>query len=156
RRQGRSDLAIEECTGFDERFEGFWQELKTSPARLLAVRNRETLAWHYRSGLHAGTVRVFAASRQGRLVAYWVVDRKDHENLNLRRLRFVDFQALPGSEHLVETAVNETLSSSRKDIDVMENVGCWLEHFGTRDSAAPFKRKMKCWLFYYKARGAEL
>lgn len=151
-------LRIDVCDGFDARFQTFWQEIRhKNKDRLLAVRDRETLTWHYRSTKCRGTVWIVTASQDNRLVAYWTIDRQDHPNLGLQRLRFVDFQALPGYEDLLQTAVEWTLEKCRKDgIHVAEDAGSWLPRLHVTGTTGPYKRRMRSWLFYYLARGPEL
>jgi hypothetical protein len=152
------DVKITVCSEFDHRFQTFWEETRRKNRdRLVAVRDRETLAWHYRSTKCRGTGWTVAASKDDRLVAYWTIDRQDHPLLGLQRLRFVDFQALPGYEDLLQTAVEWTLERCRKDgIHVAEDAGSWLPRFHVTGTTAPYKRRMKSWLFYYLARGTEL
>jgi hypothetical protein len=151
-------LTISVCSDFDERFQVLWDEVRRkNKDRLLAVRDQETLAWHYRSTKCRGSVWIVTASQDDRLVAYWTIDRQDHPNLGLQRLRFVDFQALPGYEDLLQTAVEWTLEQCRKDgIHVAEDSGSWLPRLHVNGTTGPYKRRMKSWLFYYLARGPEL
>jgi hypothetical protein len=149
---------IEVCTEFDERFEAFWRtSIEQNRDRLLAVRDRETLAWHYRAALREGSAWIVAASRNGRLAAYWTLDRQDHRELGLTRLRFVDFQALPGFEYLLQSAVAWTLDKARRErVHVAEHLGNWIERYDVAGTVGPYRRQMKSWLFYYRARRGEL
>lgn len=152
------DYQVELTTEFGPRFDDFWQTCELqNRERLLAVRDRETLGWHYRAAIARGNLWITAVSLRGRLVAYWVVDRQDLEELGLRRLRYVDFQALPGFEHLVRTAIAWTLEKCRNEkIHVADNPGCWLERYRIASATGPYRRQMKSWLFYYRARRGEL
>ena len=143
---------------FDQDFDQFWKASeKQNPDRLWAVRDPETLAWHYRSAIAHGTLWVVAATVGADIVAYWVVDRQDHKDLGLKRLRFVDFQALAGHEHLLRTAVSWMLQKCREEeVHVADNLGSWLEHYNIPGTVGPYSRKMKSWLFYYRARRGEL
>jgi hypothetical protein len=147
---------VEMCTEFDDRFQGFWREMKRrNTDRLLAVRDQETLSWHY--GSTQCQPWIVAASIQGILVGYWTVDRQDHPDLGLRRLRFVDFQALPEFQDLLRLAVSWTLAQAQKDgIHIVEDTGGWLERFGVKGTTGPYRRQTTSWRFYYLAKDPDL
>jgi hypothetical protein len=151
-------FGIEVCNDFDRRFEPFWKTLEhEGRGTLLAVRDRETLSWRYQPALSRGTLWVVAATLNGRIVAYWIVDRQDHHELGLKRLRFVDFQALAGFEHLLQSAVRWTVERCRQEgLHVADNLGGWLERYRMAGIAGPYRRRMKAWLFYYRALREEL
>ena len=142
---------FELCAGFDSRFDTFWEELKSeNPGSLLAVRTRESLDWHFRTGLAKHTVRVLAVTRDGRLLAFAVFIRQDHPELQLQRYRFADFQALRGFEGLLRPVLDWMLDSCRREhIHVVENPGCWLERFGVAGTRPPYHRRLQPWSFYY-------
>jgi hypothetical protein len=147
----RSSAELELCARFDGRFDAFWEELRAeNREKLLAVRDRETLAWHFRRK----KVWILAASRGTRMVAYAIFDRHDNPKLDLKRVRFVDFQALHGFEYLVRQALAWALDRcQREGIHIVENTGCWLERLGVKP---PYRRRLESWTFYYKTRHPEL
>jgi|SRR5579871_3332692 len=157
-RSRRSDCELEVCPEFDSRFEEFWEELKSENSHiLLASRTRETLAWHFRHALCTQNAWILSASYRGRIVAYAVFDRQDRPTLQLKRLRLVDFQALRGFEYALQPILDWMLLKCRtKGIHTAEVVGCWLERLRVSGTAAPYRRKMKSWVFYYLARDPEL
>jgi hypothetical protein len=157
-RAQRRSSNFEICHGFDARFDMFWEDLKKKNAnRLLAVRDRETLDWHFRKALSLNQAWVLAACDGGRIVAAAIFDRWDMHRLKLKRLRFVDFQALPGFEDTLPSAIRWMVRHCRSNgIHIAENVGCWLDNLGVPGAAAPHRRKLKSWTFYYKARDKEL
>jgi hypothetical protein len=150
--------SFELCNRFDERFDRFWRELEDeNPGRLLAVRDRESLEWHFGGALARGDAWMLAAVDGGRIVAYAIFDRKDHPAIELKRLRIVDFQALRGSDRLLRPAIAWLLRKCRSEgVHIAEHSGGWLDRLGIEGTAAPFRRKLKSWLFYYKARGESL
>jgi hypothetical protein len=98
-----------------------------------------------------------AATINREIVAYWIVDRQDREDLRLKRLRFVDFQALAGYEHLAATAVRWTLDRcSQEQVHVADNLGGWMERYNVPGATGPYRRQGKAWPFYYGARRSEL
>jgi len=146
---------LELLTRFDARFERFWRELaEQERGKLTAVRDRETLEWHFGRALDAGDAWIVAAPAMGKLAAFAILDRQDHSALDLKRIRLVDFQALRGFEHLLHPVLGRALEHCRAEgAHVLENAGCWLGRWG---AAAPYRRAMKTWGFYYKARHEEL
>ena len=149
---------IEPCSGFDSRFDDFWESLQRENVdRLLAIRTRETLEWHFRRSLEKGRTWIVAVSKAGRLVAYAIFDRQDHSTLSLKRLRLADFQALRGFEPALRPVLEWMLRHCRETgIHVAENVGCWLERLQVPGFSVPYRRKMKSWIFYYRASEPEL
>jgi len=149
---------IELCSDFDTRFEAFWEELKHQKRGvLLAVRSRDTLAWHFRYSLMQKKVWILAASRASRLIAYAVFDRPDNPALGLKRARIVDFQALDGCESELGSTLGWMLSKCQEEcIHVLENAGCWLERSELPRIPAPYQRTLNSWTYYYRAVGRDL
>jgi hypothetical protein len=155
RRLPASGEDFEFADSFDARFDRFWEEtIAQKSERLLAVRDGRTLRWHFGPSLAAGDAWILTATRGERLVAYAILDRQDHSALELRRIRFVDFQALDGFEHLLGPALARALEHARAEqAHVLENAGCWLGRWG---AAAPYRRSLKTWGFLYKTRQEDL
>ena len=154
----RSGEEFEPCAEFDPRFDEFWKELsRENQQHLLAVRDRATLAWHFRSAIARTHVWILGASRGKRIVAYAIFDRQDNPALGLKRVRFTDFQALRGFEQLLRPALNWMLEKCRQEgIHAVENVGCWLDRFRVSGAAPPHHRRLQSWQFYYQTRDQEL
>jgi hypothetical protein len=158
RSPGDSRFELELCTGFDRRFDDFWEELKRDKHDvLLPHRNRETLAWHFRSALMQRRCWILTASEGARLVAYAIFDRQDNAAWGLKRIRLVDFQALNGSENVLSSAIGWMLRKCREErIHTLENVGCWLDRPGLPKLNAPHHRTLSSTVYYYKAIDKEL
>jgi hypothetical protein len=146
-------LVIDQAKEFDGRFDGFWEELqRQNPEKLLAVRDRKALAWHFGGSLRGGHAWILTASRGGLMRAYAVLKRQDHPPSRLTRMRLVDYQTI---EHdadplgsLLEVALRQCVGNK---IHVMEHVGCNLPKMRTFDRYAPYRRKLPAWPYYYKA-----
>lgn len=149
---------FEFCSSFDARFNHFWDELqRENRSRLLAVRDQPTLEWHFGHSLRRQETWVLTACQDRRLVAYAVFSRWDQARLKLKRLRLVDFQSLAGFDDLIRPIISRMLQLCRRErIAIAENVGCWLESAGRTGARAPYQRKMKSWIFYYKTGNPEL
>jgi len=153
-----STSEIELCTDFDSRFDDFWEDLKYQNDNvLLADRTRETLQWHFRSALSRRRASILAVSKGSRLAAYAIFDRQDNHALGLRRVRFVDFQALNGSEDALRPALCWMLRKCREEgVHSLEVTGCWLDRPGLPQIRAPYHRTLSSWGYYYKATNREL
>jgi len=158
-KRARSSLSkIERCWEFDSRFDGFWEELQRENENvLLAVRTRETLAWHFRKALLQEKVWIMAAHKGPRLAAYAIFDRQDNPAIGLQRVRLVDFQALEGSKDTLLSALSWMLHECReKGVHMLEVLGCWLNRHGLPRIVAPYHRTMPSWIYYYKATDPKL
>jgi hypothetical protein len=144
---------IELCSRFDSRFDDFWEELKDQKRdALLAVRTRETLAWHFRYSLMQKRLWILTISKGSRLLAYAIFDRPDNPALGLKRVRLVDFQSLNGCEKELGSALSWVLRKCREEeIHVLENAGCWLNCRALPQIPAPYQRTLSCWVYYYRA-----
>jgi hypothetical protein len=136
----------------------FWEELKRQKRNvLLAVRTRETLAWHFRRALLKDTVWILVASHGARITGYAICDRQDNAALGLKRVRLVDFQALDGSEDVLRSALGWVLRRCRVEgIHLLEVTGCWLNRPCGPRVRVPYSRLMPSWAYYYKANDKDL
>jgi len=141
---------------FDERFEGFWAELESrNPQLLLAVRDRETLGWHFRYSLEQGRLWILTASEGSRLTAYAIFQRREIQSLGLARMMLVDYRALDDDQSLAAAMLSCAWQRCRSEgIDVLENSGCWLEK--KLIERAPHRRVFGSWCFLYQAVNPDL
>jgi hypothetical protein len=148
-----SDVEVTVCSGFDERFDDFWEELKrNNPRRLLAVRTREMLEWHYKHALLDDRLWIMSVVDGPRLIAYAIFERKDKPEAGLKRLLAVDFQSLDGRAALLSPLLSRALRKCRDEgIHVLENIGRWLENEESRDTVAPYRRRLSAWSYVYRA-----
>ena len=103
---------VQFCTQFDDRFDRFWEQLrKSSAGRLLASRSRDVLEWHFRSALNKNRAWVLSVSNGSELAAYAIVCRQDNTGYGLKRMRLVDFQALPGQTGLLKPILVRVLGA---------------------------------------------
>ncbi len=148
---------VETVTEFDARFDDFWAELvHQHPDRLLAVRDRRTLTWHYARPLRRGRLWIHTAVRAGRLRAFAVAKRQDLGE-GLRRLRLVDFQTLEPEPDLLPGLLRSALRQARADgFAVLEQLGASLPGRAGFDRFAPYRRRLPSWPYYYHAPDADL
>jgi len=154
--RGLQGYQAEFCPAFDSRFDEFWDALRRDqPHRLLAVRSRETLEWHFQHNL--ASLRILTASVKSRIVACAICTRLDNPALELKRVRLVDFQALSGHGDALRTTLESLLRSCREDrVHVLEVMGSWLSRPDLPRIAAPYQRTLSSWTYYYKAADPDL
>jgi hypothetical protein len=152
------DVEVKVCSGFDDRFDDFWVELKRiNPHLLLAVRTREVLEWHFKHALLDNRLWIVTVVDGPRLAAYAIFDRKDSGEFGLKRIRLVDFQSLDGTTALLEPLLSWALRKCRDEgIHLLENVGRWLEKQEFMETVAPHQRKLEAWRFVYRANNPSL
>ena len=141
------------CSGFDGRFDQFWAELESQNSRvLLATRDRQTLEWHFKYGLEQDRIWILTASDGPRLLAYAIFERRDAQSLDLTRMLLVDFQALASDQDLASAMISRVLDRCRREgIQVLENIGCWLENQQPDVPRAPHRRDLGNWSYLYQA-----
>jgi hypothetical protein len=146
------------CTGFDARFDQFWAELESQNSRvLLATRDRQTLEWHFKYALEQGRIWILTACDGPRLLAFAILERRDTQSLDLARMLLIDFQALAGDRNLASAMISCVLDRCRREgIQVLENIGCWLEKEQTLVLRAPYRRELGNWSFLYRATNPAL
>ncbi|MGI8744124.1 MAG: hypothetical protein ACR2NN_16430 [Bryobacteraceae bacterium] len=149
----RPEVRVSVEQGFDERFDVFWSELREKKFDILiGVRTREVLDWHFRYPLQSRQLYILTASNRDRLIAYAIFYRKDKEEYGLKRVRLVDYQSLDDNPATLASMLACILSTCRKErIHMLEDVGCCLQGV-----AAPHRRELPSWLFYYKAKEQQL
>jgi amino acid adenylation domain-containing protein len=146
------------CAQFDERFDVFWENLRTQRTRqLLATRSRQVLDWHFRHSLASKKTWLVTVSKGDELAAYAVLCRQDNPSYELRRMRLVDFQALPGQLHLLSPILSHALQRCHDEgVHMLEAMGFTGEKQRVIDSAAPHHRELAAWRYFYKAKDAQL
>ncbi len=156
-RNGKPKPEVELCSTFDDRYEEFWEALQREKRGvLLAVRSRETLAWHFRNSMSRGSLFIVTASRRSRMVAYALFQRLDNPASGLQRVRLMDFQGLRASEGALESLLHWMMETcSREGIHILETMGGWLNGRHFPRVAAPHERMLPSWAYYYRPSRAK-
>jgi len=154
----KSDAEVKACPDFDERFDIFWEDLKrNNPHILLAVRTREVLGWHFRHALLGNRLWIVAVVDGPRLVAYAIFNKTLNPRSGVKQVKLVDYQSLDNSTSLLEPLLAWTLSRCRSEgVHMLEHTGRWLERGEFIDTAAPYRRKLSTWQYFYRANNPEL
>ena len=142
---------------FDDGFDVFWEQLRTSCNCLLAVRDGAALSWRFRDALAQGHAWVLARRSQGTLNAYAIFLRQDNPAYRLTRMRLLDYQSVTEDPAVLAGFVTAALRRCHAEgIHLLESVGFTPElrrqllDMGARERALP------SWMFYYKANHSEL
>ena len=154
----RHGVTVRFCTSFDVRFDTFWEDLRLSNSNVLtATRSRQMLEWHFQSALAENRAWVLTVEDGARLAAYAIFLRRDNRELDLNRLRLIDFQTLDGKNELLVPMLSRALDRCRREgIHMLEIVGVGSEKQRIIDSIAPHRRALPSWLYFYKTRDTYL
>lgn len=158
-RASRNSIEVVRCTNFDSRFDDFWETSRRRHShRLLAVRTREMLDWHFGNALLQNRLWILTVMNGSNLRAYAIFYREDNTKFGLKRVRLVDFQAL-GEEvnnHFL-TLISSALDKCRYEgIHMLECIGLRASQREASRKLAPHQRRLSSWLYYYKTKDLSL
>ena len=141
------------CPQFDERFDIFWEELKRAyPERLLTGRSREDLQWHFKHALAQKRVWITTVEQNSRLLAYAVFLRQDKPDINLKRVRLIDFQVLNGNNQLLARMLSWAVRRCEQEgIHMLEAFSMRPDKQSVIDGLSPRRRRLPAWLYFYRA-----
>lgn len=154
----KNDLRVVACSDFDDRFDGFWEDLKNNNRQLLlAVRSREFLSWHFKYALLANRLWIATIMDGPKLIAYAIFLKAIRPYCGLKQVKQVDYVSLDGGATMLEPLISWALERCRTEgIDLLEHTGRWLGDevfFGKR---APYRRKLPSWQYFYRVNNSEL
>jgi hypothetical protein len=153
----KSDIDVSFAGDFDSRFDAFWERLRDQSKSFLAVRSSEVLRWHFGASLEQERIWILTATTDGRIAAYGIFQRRDEPQYGLKRIRMVDFQASGDHDRYCAALLLRALDECRaRDIHILEQIGCDLHNTRVFEAAAPYRRKLASWSFFYSAKNEEL
>lgn len=157
-RKNGKRIDVRFCSGFDERFDSFWEDLKRSRSHvLLGTRTREILDWHFRCALLRDRAWIFRITDGAHLVAYSIFYRQDNVKFGLKRVRLVDFQTLEDDNSLLLPMLSCALERCRRTgIHMLEIMGLCPEKAELIAKLIPHRRKLSSWLSFYKTNNPQL
>jgi hypothetical protein len=69
----------------------------------------------------------------------------------------VDYQSLEASTSMLEPVLSWTLKRCQSEgVHMLEHTGRWLEKGEFIETAAPYRRKLSTWTYFYRANNPEL
>ena len=146
-------ISIAREFSFDDRFDVYWEQLKQENHHiLLACRNREMLTWHFQRHLTSENLWIVTACRQTTIQAFAILDRQDHPENGLKRLRIIDVQALKSAKGIPKALLHYILRlANREGIHLVECAGAWLNPLELPPRS--HHRTLASWMYYYKPVG---
>lgn len=159
-RKGLSDSAVIPLETFDGRFDDFWMELRRKKKDvLLGVRDRETLDWHFRFALGRKDVWIYTCEGAGGMAGYAVFLRQERKQVGLNRVCLVDFQCLDdekSASFFMSVLWAAFERCRRESIHMLELIGLPPALQASAELAAPHRRKLDHWMYFYKTNDAAL
>ena len=152
-----SGSVVECCTAFDDRFDEFWEDLRSENTDLLlAVRNREVLQWHFAYALLRHRLWIWTITQDSRMAAYAIFLKTEDPKSGAKRVSLVDFQALRGNAALLLPMLSAALEECRSErVHVLQNVGLAFDK-SSINKLAPYRGRGSWWRYFYKARDEDL
>ena len=154
---GRPSAPTQAISGFDGRFEVFWDRLRVGRKLLRSVRTRSALAWRFQSALKAGNATVIVSCPGGELAGYAVVLRRFAPELGMDIYDIADLQAVGESPVIYRDLLLGSLRAARKG-------GAGALKLLTGDTAKraaaaslkPHSYQLPFWQMFYKTTDPEL
>ena len=146
------------CDSFDERFDTFWERLRSGTQHLLPLRTCEVLNWHFKYALERKELLILTAGRNGSLEAYAIFGRQDNERLGLKRMRLVDFQCIGESASTIFLLMLERARQRcvQDRLHMLEVVGLGPDRAAAVGQLSPYRRKLDAWRYLYKTNNPQL
>lgn len=155
-----NSIPVQPCAGFDDRFQSFWESLRTKKSNiLLARRSQEALDWHFKFALQQNRAWIYTVEGKSGLLAYSVFLRHDFSQVGLTRMRLADFQCIEPDKSLdlLTAMLAEAADRCREEsIQMFELVGVTPALESRLEAYSPHRRPLGSWLSYYKANRAAL
>lgn len=143
---------IRRLPGFDDRFDSFWKEMATGPARLRAVRTRAVLEWRFRAELASGRAYIVAAEEGGRLSGYAVMVRRQGTELGLELCDIADLQALRDEPSIIRDLLLASVKIAREArVDAVKFMTGTPVKRSPAESLRPYRYRLPFWQQYFKA-----
>lgn len=153
----KPDIEVVACAEFDDRFDRFWEELRGKNRQvLLAVRSRESLEWHFKQAAEENRLWITTIVDGSRLIAYAIFCKVSNLSTGIKQVKLVDYQSLDNRPTMLEPILAWTLEKCRSEgIHMLEHTGRWLEK-GEFFDAAPYRRKLPAWQYFYRVHNPTL
>jgi len=157
--RGRPSAGVGEgcrlTTDFDDRFDAFWQRLRSRPGILRLVRDSAAMNWHFNRFLADDRAWIVTCEKSGALSGYAVFVRQDNDAIGLARAVLVDIQADEDDvlRRLFLSGLNECWT---RGLHVLEAVGLAAAKRDVLKGLSPWTRRLPIWPYLYKAPGAAL
>jgi hypothetical protein len=158
RREIAVALNVSFCDTFDSRFDTFWEQLRSSAGRLLTVRTREVLNWHFKYALERKELLILTAGGNGSIEAYAIFGRQDNVTVGLKRMRLIDFQCIsaPAANIFVLMLMWALQRCAQDGVHMLEITGISPDQEAALQQLHPYRRKLDAWRYLYKTNDPQL
>jgi len=147
----RGDISILDVTDLDEEFDGLWSRKLKEGKRLLALRTRETLRWHFDRSGTGDRVKVLCARRTGRLIGYAIIAREQSVEIDLVRTRIVDIFVEKDEPEIVDRLLSAAHDYATGDGSHVLDVRGFPKNIRQRFLAGkPYSRELPSCTYFYK------
>jgi hypothetical protein len=155
--RGRMSLPIRRTREFDERFDAFWETLRTGPARLRAVRTRAVLEWRFRNELRDERLAIVVAEPGGVLAGYAVLVRRPGSELGMALYDIADLQSLHDDPEITRNLLLGSIRLAREDgVDAVKFMSGTPAKRSPADALKPYTYRLPIWQLYYKVASSSL
>jgi len=157
-RRGQLRHEVQDCITFDGRFDVFWEDLRRRHRdRLLCVRNKEYLNWHFNYAISKKELLIFTFEEKKQIISYAIFIREDVPAVGLKRLRLVDYQTLCDNSDILAKMISLGIKRCQKEgIHMLESIGFNSQKRKTIERLYPYQRKLPSWPFFYRAKDVNL
>ena len=151
RREFPSGTDVYPAETFDERFDAFWERLRHGTRRLLPVRTREVLNWHFQYALQRHELLIMTVGQGSNMDGYAIFGRQDNESFGLKRMRLVDFQCLTEETATFRLMLGRALQHCVDNgVHMLELTGLRPDRVAAVQSLSPRRRQLNAWRYLYK------
>lgn len=151
--RGSYSTVIRTASGFDERFDSLWEEVRKGPARLRAIRTRAVLEWRF------GAERpvVITSERDGKLAGYAVLVKRPGPELGMSLNDVADLQAVRDDRQVIRDLLLGAVAHTRKTgMDAVKFVTGTPSKRAPAVQLHPYTYVLPLWQLYWKAASPEL
>jgi len=135
---------------FNDQFDDFWSKIRQQKRKLLVVRDRSTLAWHFEPFFKRNLGWVAVCESGSEMVGYAVFIRRDNPETGLKRVNLADIQILDNAPEVLLSLIETGLKQCReKKIDLLEIIGFEEEKRHILKTLGPWTRRFSHCPFYY-------
>jgi hypothetical protein len=137
---------------FDERFDSFWDRLRTGHARLRAVRTRAVLSWRFRNEIKDNRLVIVTVERSHELAGYAVLVHRTGSEREMNLYDIADLQSLDESPDVSRNLLLGSIRIAREEgIDAVKFLPGTPAKRQLAELMRPYTYTLPFWQQYYRA-----
>ena len=148
---------VSRLTGFDERFDGFWERVRRGPRRMRAIRTRSAMEWRFEAATKEKAMVILVSERDQGISGYALLVRRFSPDLRLSMYDVADLQALNDEPSTYRDLLLGALDAARSE--GVAALKLLTSHAVKRAVAAelrPHSYHVPVWQLFFKARDPDL